>query len=162
MKKNKILAGLSALVMGTTMMAGTAMTASAFSFNDANNNPKDGGFYTIWEDTSGDGVVDGNDDYTPAPTMYGINMYDGMITDITDNDDGTYDVELDSVTAYLIGTGEITSITDNSTNIQIYDSSVDTVATLLTNHDYTIVVDVWIAGIFHQGTHNKTVQFRVS
>lgn len=29
MKKNKILAGLSALVMGATMMAGTAMSASA-------------------------------------------------------------------------------------------------------------------------------------
>jgi hypothetical protein len=38
MKKNKILAGLSALVMGATMMAGTAMSASAAEYGIESSN----------------------------------------------------------------------------------------------------------------------------
>ena len=47
MKKNKILAGLSALVMGATMMAGTAMSASAYCIHDENGCVEDVTFYTI-------------------------------------------------------------------------------------------------------------------
>lgn len=76
MKKfKKLTAALSALVMGATMMASTAMSASAKSFTPYGGGTADGGFYTIWENTDGDGDVDGDDDYTPAPTMYGITAF---------------------------------------------------------------------------------------
>lgn len=122
MKKNKILAGLSALVMGATMMAGTAMSASAFCIHDEDGCVGNGGFYTIWQDTNGDGVVDESDDYTAAP--YG--MYDGNITDVVVNGGGSYTISL-GIGTYTVpiqgqptevqGDIDIISSTVNGTNM---------------------------------------------
>ena len=46
MKKNKILAGLSALVMGATMMAGTAMNASAATILNSDGTPNTAATYS--------------------------------------------------------------------------------------------------------------------
>ena len=74
MKKNKILAGLSALVMGATMMAGTAMSASAADVYTDLENPStyvgDGVFFAYYSPQH-----NGNYTWTNAP--YG--MDDGSI-----------------------------------------------------------------------------------
>ena len=158
MKKNKILAGLSALVMGATMMAGTAMSASAADVYDLNDNyVGDGGFYTIWEDTNNDGVVDGNDDYTRAPYKHGIDMYDDMIDEIVDNGDGTYDVTFKPVTVYGIATGTISSVKDASNN-ELLNSGT---ATIYANTEYVITVDITL-GFIHAGGHTLTVKLAIS
>ena len=58
MKKNKILAGISALVMGATMMAGTAMSASATTFTDHDSNTMNGTFYAYWDSDYADNTSD--------------------------------------------------------------------------------------------------------
>lgn len=158
MKKNKILAGISALVMGATMMAGTAMSASAADVYDLNDNyVGDGGFYTIWEDTNNDGVVDSNDDYTRAPYKHGINMYDDMIDEIIDNGDGTYTVTFKSLTVYGVATGSVTSVKDASGAEKLASGT----ATIYANTDYTLTISITL-GFVHVGGPTVDAQLRIT
>lgn len=127
MKKNKILAGLSALVMGATMMAGTAMSASAYCIHDGNDNcVEDVGFYAYY----GGG-------WSPAP--YG--MYDHNIADAVNNGDGTYTLDLQTGTFTIPYVGDISGSisfigeSQNGTNLIVNDE-----VTLTENVTYQLYV----------------------
>lgn len=89
MKKNKILAGLSALVMGATMMAGTAMSASAATVYDSSNSAVGDCYFYRYK----------NNAWSPAP--YG--MDDGNIKNAVYNSNGTITVYFDFATYYVMG-----------------------------------------------------------
>lgn len=153
MKKNKILAGISALVMGATMMAGTAMSASAFCIHDEDGCVGNGGFYALWQDTNGDGVVDESDDYTAAP--YG--MYDGNITGVVVNSNGTYTLTLGTATYTVPIHGQPTQVQGSISAIKDSngdDKLVNGVATLSTTETYTLYVSAMsypVSVKFHVG-----------
>ncbi len=114
MKKNKILAGISALVMGATMMAGTAMSASAADVytdpDDTTTYVGDGGFYAYYYGTD-DGVTYTLDWHKAPHGMYG-DFIDG---DVIDNGDGTVTFNTGIVT--LMGTeGYIYQLMMNGAN----------------------------------------------
>ncbi|MCR4640214.1 hypothetical protein [Ruminococcus sp.] len=112
MKKNKILAGLSALVMGATMMAGTAMSASAA---DVYTDPEDVTTYV------GDGGFCSASSGNQAP----FGMYDGSILTPVTYDESTGDVEFDlCVQTYQIGgfipvKGYVSSIVETGTTANL-------------------------------------------
>ena len=74
MKSKKLMAALSALTLGATMMGGMAMTAGAYCVHDEDDNcVADIGFYTYWRDNNNDGTINWND-AEPAPHgMYDVN-----------------------------------------------------------------------------------------
>ena len=115
----KITAAVAALSMATTAFASTAMSASATTFTDYNNNLKNGSFYAYW-DSDGDG----DSEWAAAP--YG--MDDGNILAVTDNGDGTYELELQDATFTLpvIGskTGYISSLCDSGSNETLTGTNV--------------------------------------
>jgi hypothetical protein len=101
--KKKILAALSALTLGATMMGSLAMTANAATLVDEDENTpvtvtnadgttstySEAGFYAYWRDINGDGTIN-ESDYEVAP--YG--MYDGAIdVPVVYNADGTVTVD---------------------------------------------------------------------
>ncbi|MEE5994166.1 MAG: hypothetical protein V3G42_13180 [Oscillospiraceae bacterium] len=149
MKSKKLIAALSALTLGATMMAGTAMSASAITVT---NNGGDGGFYTIWQDTNNDGTVDFNDEYTKAPGT----MYDGLICSAEQDEDNDVELILQSITQTTSSggtvTGYISSIVDASGNEKLslytlngvaqYNSNgiQKRIATITPGNVYTITV----------------------
>ena len=133
MKKNKILAGLSALVMGATMMAGTAMNASAITVT---GNGGDGGFWSYYDTTPNDGI----DNPTWAPAPYG--MYDGNISNAVANGDGTVTLTLTSTTYTITDDdGNIIAVIPNAAITGIYDVNDTTYANnLINNNQVTLTI----------------------
>ena len=147
MKKNKILAGISALVMGATMMGSMAMTASAKTFTTYSGGTADGGFWAYY-DTDGDGTKE----WAVAPTKFGINMYDATISSITDNN-GTYTLGLQTA-GNSFTSGTVTSIsTSNGGSNLINNNSV----TLSTNTVYYMTVNAKLLGVT---VHTSTMQVK--
>lgn len=149
MKKNKILAGLSALVMGATMMAGTAMSASAAGVYTDPDDPTtyvgDGGFWAYYTSTGS---------WAAAPH----GMYDGNIDgDVVDNGDNTVTFDLmktDYTVTYTVNgitytttvyDGYIYSITDSNgvemtSGIDVTNGVIPSSVTLTKGTVYTLVV----------------------
>lgn len=153
MKKNKILAGLSALVMGATMMAGTAMSASAYCIHDAFGCVGDGGFYAYY-DSDGDGTQE----WAPAPH----GMYDGNITGVIANDNGTYTLTLDEAT-YTI-TYTVNGV-EHSYQVQGTIDSISTTeggSNLISNGQVTLAPDTtyYVYVVAHNGVWYQ-LQFRI-
>jgi hypothetical protein len=148
MKKNKILAGLSALVMGATMMAGTAMSASAASVYNGQNYVGNGHFCT-WNDANNNGVVD-----TGELTV--ITHADGLINgNVTVNVDGTAKITLQEMTYHGL-TGEVTAIEDaNGLPVTINSNNE---VNLAFNTLYTLYID--FSGS-HQGGNPTDVVFAI-
>lgn len=89
MKSKKLMAALSALTLGATMMGGMAMTANAATVTDSTDSVVgDCSFYRYK-----------NNAWSAAP--YG--MDDGNITDAFLNDDGTITLYFDFSTYYVMG-----------------------------------------------------------
>lgn len=108
MKKNKILAGLSALVMGVTMMAGTAMSASAADVNYLSNSNAivmAAAQYTSYTEAHF---------YTSSGNLAPLGMDDGCFASVSTNTTtGDTTIVLQSYT-WLGITGTITSVKTTS------------------------------------------------
>lgn len=157
MKKNRIIAGLSAIMMGATMMASTAMSASAKTVYDTSGAVVgDGGFYTYY-DSDGDGTSE----WAQAPNRHGIRMYDALIANAIENSDDTYTLTLQSVTVAGIASGSISkiSVTTNGDNL-ISNNQV----TLDADTTYYMTLSVTALGFIPipHGSDPMEIQFRVT
>ena len=138
MKKNKILAGISALVMGATMMAGTAMSASATTFTDHDSNTMNGTFYAYWDSDD-----DGDKEWAEAPYSMGdANIY--SITEVAEYDDTDpnvvtgyhYDLSLGEAT-YTISIPLIGNPSGYISALSEKDTGTSVLGTLASDHSTT-------------------------
>ena len=109
MKSKKIISALSALVMGATMMAGTAMSASAYCIHDGNGEcVEDVQFYAFYDSDN-----DGTSEWAPAP--HGMDTVN--IASATNNGGGSYTLTLRTGTLsfnqYFNIQGTITCVSEN-------------------------------------------------
>lgn len=148
MKKNRIIAGLSALMMGATMMSGAAMSASAKSFTPAGGGTADGGFWAYY-DTDGDGTKE----WAVAPTKFGIDMYDATINTITDNTSNSYTIGLKTAGNTFVS-GTVTSIRASSTGPNLISGNS---VTLNSNVVYYMDVDAKLMGVT---VHTSTMEVK--
>lgn len=149
MKSKKIISALSALVMGATMMAGTAMSASAISIS--NTNPQlYGGFCAQWQGAN----------FTPAP--YG--MYDGEIFSATYNSaTGKYDLVLQAIPGYgsLIGITTVQLNKNDYASDQEYLDAINAI-NLIDDDEVSLYADTtyyYYASTHHNGS---PFQFKTS
>lgn len=150
MKKNRIIAGLSAIMMGATMMAGTAMSASATNVSGTN---LDGSFYCYY-------YLNGTYGLYPAP----FNMDDANISAITyDSNTSKYTLTLTSAVYDNGAAGYISDIEDANGDSVVTSFSGDmaTSADLYADGVYSLSL-VPTSGNFGQGMTNPiTVYFKV-
>ncbi len=162
MKKNKILAGISALVMGATMMAGTAMSASAADIYNST-----GTTVIIADEKAADGTpvhgggfyyadVDSFDDITSSTTWtYApMGMYDGEIDKAKQNSSTSYTLDLKALSVYGIS-GTISSLVDEDGTEYVSNST----ATIAPDTPYYLTVS--IPAIFTTIHRHYYVEFKV-
>ena len=98
MKKNRIIAGLSAIMMGATMMAGAAMSASVATVTG--DVTGDDAFWAYY-DSNGDGTSE----WAPAPMGMDDGNIDGDVASTTINNATTVDFDIKAASYDTDGDG---------------------------------------------------------
>ena len=144
MKSKKIISALSALVMGATMMAGTAMSASAYCIHNENGCAEDVLFYAYYDSDN-----DGTSEWAPAP--HGMDTVN--IASATNKNDGTYTLSLRTGTltfgSYYQIEGTITCISEEEGN-EDGNLIANNQVTLSANTSYWIQVDVHGSTVWYE------------